>query len=143
MYDFFCIIVCDTFAMRVGDRDRTDSICSANRCSFYLDVLVSHFIDSHIFPGLCSKPCCVCYRHVHLSFSETYFIPPSFWCSHANKKRKRKMLFMLQIYPTTQTVPDLRPTIFGFAVFHNLLVCLHLFFLGCIVSYLGLIECWA
>lgn len=63
--------------------------------------------------------------------------------AHANKKRKRKMLFMLQIYPTTQTVPDLRPTIFGFAVFHNLLVCLHLFFLGCIVSYLGLIECWA
>lgn len=58
-------------------------------------------------------------------------------------KRKRKMLFMLQIYPTTQTVPDLRPTIFGFAVFHNLLVCLHLFFPGCIVSYLGLVERWA
>lgn len=50
---------------------------------------------------------------------------------------------MLQIYPTTQTVPDLRPTIFGFAVFHNLLVCLHLFFPGCIVSYLGLVERWA
>lgn len=47
---------------------------------------------------------------------------------------------MLQIYPTIQTVPDLRPTIFGFAVFHNLLVCIHLFFLGCIVSYLGLVE---
>lgn len=47
---------------------------------------------------------------------------------------------MLQIYPTTQTVPDLRPTIFGFAVFHNLLVCLHLFFLGGIVSDLRLVE---
>lgn len=88
MYDFFCIIVCDTFAMRVGDRDRTDSICSANRCSFYLDVLVSHFIDSHIFPGLCSKPCCVCYRHVHLSFSETYFIPPSLHTRTRKEKEK-------------------------------------------------------
>lgn len=37
---------------RVVDRDRRDSICSANRCSVYLDVLDSHFINSHIFPGL-------------------------------------------------------------------------------------------
>lgn len=37
---------------RVVDRDRRDSICSANRCSVYLDVLGSHFINSHIFPGL-------------------------------------------------------------------------------------------
>lgn len=98
------------------------------------------FINSHIFLGLCYKPCCVCYRLIHVSFSETYFMPPSFWCSHASKKKKKNTYSMLQIYPTIQTIPDLRPTIFGFAVFHNLLVCIHLFFLGCIVSYLGLVE---
>lgn len=75
------------WAKRVVDRDRTDSICSANRCSIYLDAMDPRFIN---FPGLCHEPCCVCYRHAHLSFSETYFMPPSFWCSHASKKKKEK-----------------------------------------------------
>lgn len=52
MYDFFCIIVCDTFAMRVVDRDRTDSICSANRCSIYLDAMDPRFYQQSHLPWL-------------------------------------------------------------------------------------------
>lgn len=46
-----------------------------------------------------------------------------------------------RIYPTKHIPqPHLRATKFGFATFHNLLVRFHLFVLGGIVSYLGLVE---